>query len=57
MKNKRTIQHLTLDSTVLNVYGKGEGKVKKHGSGEKQRIWTKLHLEININTYEIIATA
>ncbi len=36
-KNKGSIQHLTIDSTELKVYGEREWKVKKnHGTNEKR---------------------
>nr|WP_096619536.1 transposase [Candidatus Enterovibrio luxaltus] len=38
------MQHLTIDSTGLKVYGKG-----------KRKVWRKLHVIVDINTHEIIA--
>jgi hypothetical protein len=50
-----TIQHLAIDATGLMVYGEGEGKVKKHGTDSKRRVWRKLHLAVDTDTHEIIA--
>ena len=46
---------IVVDSTGLKVFGEGEWKVRKHGSG-KHRTWRKLHLAINPATQEIEAT-
>lgn len=46
--------YIVLDSTGLKVYGEGEWKVKKHGSG-KRRTWRKLHLAVDEATNEIHA--
>lgn len=54
-KTKGPIQHLAIDATGLKVYGEGEWKVKKHGTDSKRRVWRKLHLAVDTNTYEIIA--
>lgn len=54
-KTKGPIQHLAIDATGLKVYGKGEWKVKKHGTDGKRRVWRKLHLAVDTNTHEIIA--
>ncbi|MFA0120490.1 IS5 family transposase, partial [Vibrio sp. 10N.261.48.A2] len=50
------IQHLAIDATGLKVYGEGEWKVKKHGTDGKRRVWRKLHIAVDTNTHEIIAT-
>ncbi len=47
------ISYLVIDSTGLNVFSKGEWKVKKHGK-EHRRIWRKLHLAVDAKTHEII---
>ena len=46
---------MAIDATELKVYGEGEWKVKKHGTGGKRRVWRKLHLAVDTNTHEIIA--
>ena len=53
-KSKGTICHIAIDSTDLKVFGKGECKVKKHGS-EKRRTWRKLHLAVDVETHEVIS--
>lgn len=50
-----TIQHLAIDATGLKVRGEGEGKVKKHGTDGKRRVWRKHHLAVDTYIYEIIA--
>lgn len=40
-------------STGLKVFGEEECKVKMHAS-EKRRMWRKLHLEVDVDTHEII---
>ncbi len=47
-------QHLTIDTTDLQVYGEVEWKVKKHGMDGKRRVWRKLHIAVDTNTHEII---
>jgi hypothetical protein len=47
--------HVVLDSTGLKVYGAGEWQVKKHG-GHGRRTWRKLHLAINPDNHEILAS-
>ncbi|MBT2979572.1 transposase, partial [Vibrio anguillarum] len=44
------------DATGLKVYGEGEWKVKKHGTDGKRRVWRKLHIAVDTDTHEIIAT-
>lgn len=46
---------MAIDATGLKVYGEGEWKVKKHGTGGKRRVWRKLHLAVDTTTPEIIA--
>ncbi|MBF4290552.1 IS5 family transposase, partial [Vibrio anguillarum] len=36
--------------------GEGEWKVKKHGTDGKRRVWRKLHIAVDADTHEIIAT-
>ncbi|ATF09718.1 Mobile element protein [Candidatus Enterovibrio altilux] len=38
----------------MKIYDEGEWTVKKHSTHEKRRVWRKLYLEADINTYEII---
>jgi hypothetical protein len=47
-------RHIVLDSTGLKVFGEGEWKVKKHGSG-KRRVWRKLHLSVDAASGEVLA--
>lgn len=46
---------IAIDSTGLKVYGEGEWKVRKHGAS-KRRTWRKLHLAVDVNTGEIVAS-
>lgn len=48
-------RHLLIDATGLKVYGEGEWKVRQHGA-EKRRTWRKLHLALDADTHEIVAT-
>src|SRR5437868_3812005 len=47
--------HLLVDSTGLRLCGPGEWLVEKHGS-RTRRSWRKLHLGVDADTGEIIAT-
>ena len=47
--------HLLVDSTGLRLCGPGEWLVEKHGA-RTRRSWRKLHLGVDANTGEIIAT-
>ena len=47
--------HLLVDSTGLRLCGPGEWLVEKHGS-RTRRSWKKLHLGVDADTGEIIAT-
>jgi DDE family transposase len=47
-------RHIVLDSTGLKVFGEGEWKVRKHGSG-KRRVWRKLHLSVDAASAEVLA--
>uniref|UniRef100_UPI0018C1D8DC IS5 family transposase n=1 Tax=Vibrio anguillarum TaxID=55601 RepID=UPI0018C1D8DC len=55
-KTSGVIRHLAIDATGLKVYGEGEWKVKKHGTDGKRRVWRKLHIAVDTDTHEIIAT-
>jgi len=51
--------HISIDSTVLKVFGEGDGspmrwKVKQHGVG-KRRTWRKLPIVINTERFEILS--
>ena len=47
--------HVVLDSTGLKVYGVGEWQREKHG-GRGRRTWRKLHLAVNPDNSEILAS-
>ncbi len=47
---------VVIDSTGLKVFGAGEWLVAKHG-GRDRRTWRKLHLAIDPDTGEILASA
>src|SRR4051812_31790811 len=47
--------HVILDSTGLKVYGAGEWQREKHG-GRGRRTWRKLHLAVNPESGEILAS-
>ncbi len=47
---------VVIDSTGLKVFGKGEWQLEKH-SGTARRSWRKLHLAVNSDTGEILASA
>jgi Transposase DDE domain len=47
--------HVLVDATGLKVYGEGEWKVRTHGVG-KRRTWRKLHIAMNAETGEILAS-
>ena len=48
--------HLVVDSTGLKVYGEGEWKVRLHGY-DKRRPWRKLHVCLEHQTQQVVATA
>ncbi len=54
-QNKNEPLHILVDATGLKVFGEGEWKVRRHGVG-KRRIWRKLHIAMDANTGEILAT-
>src|SRR3982751_2290942 len=47
--------HVVLDSTGLKVYGAGEWQREKHGE-RGRRTWRKLHLAVNPDSGEILAS-
>jgi Transposase DDE domain len=47
--------HVVIDSTGLKVYGAGEWQAEKHG-GRGRRTWRKLHLAVDPNSHEILAS-
>src|ERR687890_725162 len=48
--------HLLVDSTGLKLCGSGEWLIEKHGT-RTRRSWRKLHLGVDANTGQIVATA
>src|SRR4051794_40878357 len=48
--------HLLMDSTGLKLGGAGEWRVEKHAT-KPRRAWRKLHIGMDANTGEIVATA
>jgi hypothetical protein len=47
--------HVVIDSTGLKVYGAGEWQLEKHG-GRGKRTWRKLHLAVDPESGEILAS-
>lgn len=47
--------HVVLDSTELKVYGVGEWQREKYGE-RGRRTWRKLHLAVNPDSHEILAS-
>jgi hypothetical protein len=47
--------HLLVDSTGLRLCGPGEWLVEKHGA-QRRRAWRKLHIGVNAETGEILAS-
>src|SRR3954463_991922 len=47
--------HVVIDSTGLKVYGAGEWQREKHGARDR-RTWRKLHLAVNPDSHEILAS-
>jgi transposase len=47
--------HLLVDSTGLKIFGEGEWLDQKHGIRSRRR-WRKLHLGIDADTHEIVAS-
>ena len=54
-QNKYEPLHVLVDATGLKVFGEGEWKVRTHGIG-KRRTWRKLHIAMDADTGEILAT-
>lgn len=54
-QNKNEPLHVLVDATGLKVFGEGEWKVRTHGVG-KRRTWRKLHIAMDGETGEILAT-
>lgn len=54
--SRGVIQHLAIDATGLKVYGESAWKVKEYGTDGKRRVWRKLHLVVDTDTHEIIAS-
>jgi transposase len=48
--------HLVVDSTGLKIYGEGEWLHEKHG-GRSRRRWRKLHIALDAETRQLVATA
>jgi Transposase DDE domain len=46
--------HLLIDSTGLKLFGRGEWNDEKHGRA--RRSWRKLHLAVDAETGEIVAS-
>jgi hypothetical protein len=53
--NRGVPLHVLVDSTGLKVFGEGEWKVRTHGIS-KRRTWRKLHIAMNAETGEILAS-
>jgi len=51
----RDIRNIALDSTGIKVYGEGEWKVRMHGYSKRRR-WLKLHLAVDTNTHDVVAS-
>jgi hypothetical protein len=47
--------HVVIDSTGLKVFGIGEWQLEKHG-GKPRRTWRKLHLTVDPDSGEILAS-
>src|SRR3954466_9818313 len=48
--------HLLVDSTGLKLFGGGEWLIEKHGT-KTRRSWKKLHLGVDADTGQIVASA
>jgi hypothetical protein len=48
--------HLLVDSTGLKLCGAGEWLIEKHGT-KRRRAWRKLHLGVDAETGQIVASA
>lgn len=54
-QKKNESLHVLVDATGLKVYGEGEWKVRTHGVS-KRRTWRKLHIAMDAETGEILAS-
>jgi hypothetical protein len=45
---------LLVDGSGFKIFGEGEWKVKKHGYGDRHRIWREAHLALDHRTRDII---
>lgn len=52
---KEGARHVVIDATGIKIYGEGEWKTRQHGVS-KRRTWRKLHLAVDEQTGEILAT-
>jgi len=52
---KNDSRHIVFDSTGIKIFGEGEWNVRQHGY-TKRRTWRKLHLGIDEETQEIVAS-
>ena len=48
--------HLVVDSTGLKVFGEGDWLEEKHKTKRKRRSWRKLHLDLDLNSGEIVCS-
>jgi hypothetical protein len=55
-RSKNENINILVDSTGLKIFGEGEWKTRMHGKS-KRRQWRKLHIAINAETQEIIASS
>ena len=55
-KSKNENINILVDSTGLKIFGEGEWKTKMHGKAVRRK-WRKLHIAINAETQEIIASS
>jgi transposase len=56
LRKARGPVHVLIDSTGLKVFGAGEWMHERHG-GTPRRTWRKLHLAVDPDTGEILASA
>jgi hypothetical protein len=55
MAKPSSCRDIAIDSTGIKIYGEGEWKVRMHGYS-KRRCWLKLHLAVDTNTHDIVAS-
>ncbi|PCS23638.1 hypothetical protein BTN49_0607 [Candidatus Enterovibrio escicola] len=55
LPSRGAVAHVVIDATGLKIYYEGKWKKRKHGK-EKQCIWRKLHLAVDVSTHEVIST-